>query len=320
MGKTRLDSAKVERVGVLETGLLVQRELDWIFREQATDDYGIDAQIEVVDGTKVTGRLLAAQIKSGKSYFKPTAGGWWFYVDPDDLEYWIDHSLPVIVVCYEPNSGKAFWESVEPSKIVKTRKGRNKLLIPQSKQLCEDSKGELTKLAEGKPYELRLRRLRLALPWMKLLVDGRRLLLESDEWVHKTSGRGDLAIVSVDESNEDRKELGSWLLWGTSERYENILPSLVPWADVVPHEETYDAAEDEAPGAECARNDMQGDPIQLESLEGGREHCAHSRLRPYGNSAGEVDHWRLELTLNELGLAFLRVNDFAEGRTPFLTP
>lgn len=34
-------------------------------------------------------------------------------------------------------------------------------------------------------------------------------------------------------------------------------------------------------------------------------------MRPYANAAGEVDYWRLELTLNELGKAFLIVDRFA---------
>jgi hypothetical protein len=33
-------------------------------------------------------------------------------------------------------------------------------------------------------------------------------------------------------------------------------------------------------------------------------------LRPYANGAGEVDFWRLDLTLNELGKAFLMVDRF----------
>ncbi|MFT7840678.1 hypothetical protein Q5530_31430 [Saccharothrix sp. BKS2] len=38
-------------------------------------------------------------------------------------------------------------------------------------------------------------------------------------------------------------------------------------------------------------------------------------LRPYANGAGGVDFWRLELTLNELGKAFLVVDRFEmDGR------
>src|SRR5699024_3507996 len=112
-----------------------------------------------------------------------------------------------------------------------------------SKELGKASNAELAGLAEGSPYELRVRQLRLALPWMKLLTSGRRVLLEAEEWINKSSGRGDLTIISVDDANEDREELGTWHLLAGAASYENILPSLVPWADVVLHEETYDEAD-----------------------------------------------------------------------------
>lgn len=52
----------------------IQDELGWPFREQPTEDYGIDAHAEVVDGEDVRRRLLALQIKSGMSWFRETAG------------------------------------------------------------------------------------------------------------------------------------------------------------------------------------------------------------------------------------------------------
>lgn len=62
-------SAKQDRKGVAATQQIVTTELESIFRERPTDDYGIDAQIEIVETGTATGRLLAVQIKSGLSYF-----------------------------------------------------------------------------------------------------------------------------------------------------------------------------------------------------------------------------------------------------------
>ncbi len=42
-------------------------------------------------------------------------------------------------------------------------------------------------------------------------------------------------------------------------------------------------------------------------------------LRPYKNGAGEVDFWRLELTLNDVGKAFLVVDGFAASGRRQLT-
>jgi len=76
-------SAKAGSVGVTRTRLAVESELGWLFRDQPTEDYGIDAHVEVVDGDAVTGRLLGFQIKSGESFFNEPAGedGWWYRPD-----------------------------------------------------------------------------------------------------------------------------------------------------------------------------------------------------------------------------------------------
>ena len=55
-------------------------EAGLIFREQPTSDFGIDAQFEVKEGSTATGRLIAAQIKAGRSQFaNETEGGFWHY-------------------------------------------------------------------------------------------------------------------------------------------------------------------------------------------------------------------------------------------------
>jgi hypothetical protein len=43
------------------------RKLGWIFREQATQDKGVDAHVEKVIDGEAPGRLLGLQIKSGSS-------------------------------------------------------------------------------------------------------------------------------------------------------------------------------------------------------------------------------------------------------------
>ncbi|UBH05290.1 hypothetical protein K8P10_000801 [Leucobacter sp. Psy1] len=301
---------------------VVTTDLDWLFREQPTDDYGIDAQFEVVESNAATGRLLAAQIKSGPSYFRNSRPeGWWFSLDRDDLGYWLEHALPVIVVIYDPDSEAAYWQAVNDRTVVTGSRGGKKILIPQSQQLASMSRPELARVASGKPEELRLRQLRLALPWMNLLRSGRRLLIEAQEWVNKSSGRGDIRIISVDEDNEDAQELGSWFIMVGLRPYEEVLPSLVPWADAVLHEETYDEADYEAWQDECVRYDSEGDRLVSEPYEEWRSgRIVDGILRPFANGAGEVDFWRLELVLNDLGKGFLAVERYLKGDGWILTP
>ena len=322
MPKKVKHSAKQDRKGIAAVQQIVVSDLEWVFREQPTDDYGIDAQIEVVEDGAATGQLLAAQIKTGPSYFKKEADeGWWYALDKDDLSYWLEHALPVVVIICDPETKSAYWQTVNEHTVVTGKRGGKKLLIPKEQELSQRSKYELERAAEGKPYELRVRKLRLSLPWMKLLQGGRRILLEADEWVNKTSGRGDIQIVSVDEANEDRVELGGWFIMVGLRPYEDVLPSLFPWADAILHEETYYEADHEAWEAECVYYDREGDRFVSESFEDwmvGRE--GDGRLRPYSNSINEVDHWRLELVLNELGNGFLAVDQYAGGKGMVLAP
>jgi hypothetical protein len=69
--------ARTASLGVTLAKLAVEKELKWVFREQPSEDYGIDAQLEIVENETVTGKLLAFQIKSGPSWFEePGSDGW----------------------------------------------------------------------------------------------------------------------------------------------------------------------------------------------------------------------------------------------------
>lgn len=76
------------------------------------------------------------------------------------------------------------------------------------------------------------------------------------------------------------------------------------------HEETYEDAEYDQYEAECIIYDNEGARFVTEDFDEWRSGSLAQGLRPYANGAGEVDFWRLELTLNELGKAFLVVDRF----------
>lgn len=116
----RKPSARVASAGVTHTQMAIQDELGWLFREQPTEDYGIDAHAEVVvDGEEVSGKLLALQIKAGISWFRePGQGGWWFRPDAEHVQYWRNHSLPAIVVLYHPETDRCYWQRVSQETLV----------------------------------------------------------------------------------------------------------------------------------------------------------------------------------------------------------
>lgn len=148
----RLQSAKVSALGVTHTKLAVERELGWVFREQPTEDYGIDAQVEVVEGVAVSGKLLGLQIKSGMSWFRESApGGWWYRPAAEHVRYWLNHSLPVVVVLCHPDTGHCHWQLVSQDTVVCTTAGGYKLLVPEAQVLDESARRPLREVAAGDP-------------------------------------------------------------------------------------------------------------------------------------------------------------------------
>jgi hypothetical protein len=307
----RNPSARVASAAVTHTKQAIEDELAWLFREQPTEDYGIDAHAEVVDGENVRGRLLALQIKGGPSWFKEAAsGGWWFRPDAAHVQYWTNHSLPVAVVLYHPETRRCHWQLVNRETLVETSTGGWKLLVPATHVLDEHAREPLRKAAEGDPYELRLRELRLARPWMQMLESGTRLIVDFEEWINKSSGRGTVSIGIDREDGNEPDELATWHFLLGPANYAEAVPRLFAWADADVHEETYDDAEHDQYEAECSIWD-EGDQFFTESFDDWRRTLVAQGIRPYKNAAGEIDYYRLELTLNELGKAFLVVDKFA---------
>lgn len=106
-----------------------------IFREQPTSDFGIDAQFELKTDGEATGRLIAAQIKGGPSYFKYESNdGFWLPVSSRHKNMWLSHSLPVVIILCDTDDSFIYWELVTEEGCISTGK-EWKILIPKSKTL-----------------------------------------------------------------------------------------------------------------------------------------------------------------------------------------
>lgn len=132
------NQSKIERIGVTEVQLIFQK-LDFIFREQTKDDYGIDAEIELTEGGLACGRLIALQIKSGKSFLKEqTDNCIVFRGEQKHLLYWQLHSLPVMLIIYDLESKIAYWQIINKYTVEVT--GKNwKTRIPLTQKIDESS-------------------------------------------------------------------------------------------------------------------------------------------------------------------------------------
>ena len=97
----QIDDSTVGAVGRIFTDVL-----GWMFTPNPVREYGIDGHAQAVreDG-RITGRMLAQQIKGGASWFKRPlrdGSGWRFWADNDHLHYWLGYHVPVLVILGPP--------------------------------------------------------------------------------------------------------------------------------------------------------------------------------------------------------------------------
>jgi Domain of unknown function (DUF4365) len=303
-------TVQTERVGIAAVQKAVA-EAGGFFRELPLPDEGIDAQIEWADDEgRPNGRLVAVQVKSGSSYFNSaTEDGWRYSLKKSNLEYWGKYALPVILVLYDPDSDRAYWQVVRAENLSRTVAGGVTIFMPKEQVLDASALPALERIAnEGLPQEpaalalaLSERRAEADVGWMELLAAGDRLFLEAEEWVNKTSGRGTLRLVVEDDRGRTEREWPWVFLPGAS--YAEELPKLFPWADLAVDRQRF--REEAYPEFlnECAVWDSEdADYIVMEDFDEWIDRRLAAGLQPYAETAnGEVALWRLELKLNDLG-------------------
>lgn len=301
-----------ERLGIAA----VEKEVaaaGWFFREQPLPDEGVDAQIEGADRNgRPNGRLLGVQIKSGRSYFKNTTkGGWRYTLKGNNLAYWGKYSLPVILVLYDPDADRAFWQVIRSEHLRSTADGGVTIFVPEDQVLGRSALPALERLAnEGLPKEaaalaavINQRRAELDVGWMELLDSGNRLFVEAEEWVNKSSGRSTLRVVVEGEYGIERIEREWPWMFLPGASYADELANLFPWGDL---EVDIQRFREEAYAEfvnECGIWDSEdGEYILMEDFDDWVKRRLASGLQPYAEAGnGEVALWRLELKLNKLG-------------------
>ena len=141
-----MKNSNIERIGVYKVGLFFLEELKWIEREQPISDHGIDMQLEIVEEDKVTGILIGLQIKSGESYLKERKDNNIIYRSNNlrHLEYWENHSLPILIIIHNPKNNKLYWQSIasKNANIVTSPKSC-KMTIPLEQELTSSSKEDI---------------------------------------------------------------------------------------------------------------------------------------------------------------------------------
>ena len=304
-------ASSTERLGVHHCGETAERN-GWLFREQPINDVGIDAHIEFIDSSGKPKQLLALQIKSGESWFKEKKDGCIVFRDINERQYtyWTTNSLPCIVVLYNPNDNCCIWQKLTADTIEKTKGGEGKgyyVKVPLTHVFLNDlSNEQLLSFTNLPEHIINYNFLLSQKEFMQIIRDGGEVKLHSNEWVNKSSGRGETELI-VDDGECIKKYLYPY--WFPFTPYTEVFPRLFPWADFSADEDFYEDS-DEALWREynCFYDKEDGEWLVVgDTFEEFRKKL--NPLRSIDHS-GEVAEYMLILRLNDLGRSFLKVNEF----------
>jgi hypothetical protein len=86
-------------------------DLELIWRETSTGDFGIDGHIEFLDeNSEPTGMMVGVQVKSGQSYFNGETDYTVSYTANDKHQkYWEHYPVPVLLILHHPDRNETFW-------------------------------------------------------------------------------------------------------------------------------------------------------------------------------------------------------------------
>nr|WP_309688253.1 DUF4365 domain-containing protein [Armatimonas sp.] len=279
-------------------------EFGWIFREQPIVDVGIDAHIEYSPAGHPTGQLIAVQIKTGPSYFRDTGDHYSFRGELVHLDYWINHSLPVILVGHLPDSKETVWARIGSDTIRRIPTGWC-IDIPKTNVFGKEAKEILKGIFNGTPMQQLLRKLSIDEPLMRHIISGGKVLVELEDWIHKSLGRTPVTVFIQDENGNDSL-MKEWFVHYAGYGIESLAGKLFPWASISIDEDYYEIHEDKDM---VWYGDFDG-PIDF-SVEFDQGYDSQERsIRPYSNSSGEVDHYRLQLGLNDIGRGFIAISNY----------
>jgi hypothetical protein len=122
-----------ERSGVIAVEKIVNG-MRCIWRETPNADVGIDGQIEYVDSAgNATGRLVAVQVKSGKSYIPEDGDLIQIYPEEKHRQYWENFPLPVLLVVYDPETDTAYWQDAR--RILRSERKTAHIEVPRDQVL-----------------------------------------------------------------------------------------------------------------------------------------------------------------------------------------
>ena len=308
-----------ERIGINHVGEIAERN-NWMFREQPVNDIGIDAHIEFVDSFGKPKQLLALQIKTGESWFKEQKDNCVVFrnITERQYNYWTMNSLPCIVVLYNPDDNTCVWQKLTTETIERTKDGEGKgffVKVPLSQTfLNELSNEKLISFTNLPEHIVNYNFLLSQKDFMRIIQNGGEIKLHSNEWGNKSSGRGETELI-VDDGKTIQKY--SYPYWFPYTPYKMVFPRLFPWADFSADEEFFEE-HDELLWRElhCYYDKEEDKWLNVgDSFDEFRKKLDPMRSIDH---AGEVAEYMMKLSLNDLGKAFLRIDEFVSKNQAYV--
>jgi hypothetical protein len=314
---------KEERIGVYSVAKIFSENLGWIFREQPISDFGIDGFVEITKCDFIlkdsipTGRLIGVQIKSGKSFFKESTDEYFVYRgSKKHLIYWLNHSIPVIIVFYDKETNSAYWEEVNIATIFLTKKSF-KINISKRNLLNHKAKPSLTNIGFYKnSYDYKLWQLRASINEIEILIKTKLFLYVE---IESASNPYDyyISLLLTDEDCDDKAEIFYRLYDGNPNRYfyhyfllkdkslKESINDTLPWIDLFIGEVDFS---DELLTKQISdeilsfnQEDFKNDVLQM------KKENSFLSLACYLTG---FYNFRLEVKPNELADSFQIINDF----------
>ncbi|MGT2735567.1 DUF4365 domain-containing protein [Streptococcus orisratti] len=310
-------SNSTEREGVFHCGKIAARN-KWIFREQPIDDIGIDAHMEFIEDDKPR-QLLALQIKSGPSWFKEKKDDCIIFrnINERQYNYWTMNSLPCIIVLYNTDDNMCIWQELTTDTIKRTKDGTGKgfyVEVPLNQIFLDESSNKKLLSYSNLPQHIQNYNFLLSQKrFMEIIQNGGEVKLHSKEWVNKSSGRGETKLIVND--GEKVKEY-SYPYWFPYTPYTEVFPKLFPWANFSSDEDFVEEEDEKLWKQYHCYYDQE---IEKWLVVGDTFEEFRQKLDPmrYIDHVGEVAEFMLVLSLNELGRAFLEVEQFVSQNRPY---
>lgn len=175
-----------------------------------------------------------------------------------------------------------------------------KIAIPIENELCESALTKILKINKYPIYIQRLQRLVVHKQLMRNIKSNVKTVIEVEEWVNKLIGRVTIRIKKIDyDGVELTLSEGGFIYFKGIEDLE----VLFPWADFSLYEEYYEESDHDM----FVANYVEHPPFSFGEY---RDHLPELRSIELN---GEVSFYRFEMSLNNIGKSFLKLNKYLEG-------